>query len=151
MHEDFSHRLVVVADAARARIFRFHANRVPLESIDELTHADSRKRNRELVTGGSGSTHASAGHGEDQTQGSMSAHEHEAERFAVELADWMRTARTRDHVDDFVLICAPKFLGRLRGHMDAATRKCVSRTVNKDLAGHDQEHIEKAIDMQVPH
>lgn len=151
MHEDFSHRLVVVADAAHARIFRFHANRVPLESIDELEHAESRMKNRELVTGGEGTTQASAGHGEDQTNGSMKAHEHEAERFAVELAGWMRTARTRDQVDDFVVVCAPRFLGRLRAHMDNATQKCISRTVNKDLVGHAVERVEKAIDMDVMH
>ena len=34
MHEDFQHRLVVVADAAQAKIFRFRANRLPLEPVE---------------------------------------------------------------------------------------------------------------------
>lgn len=151
MHEDFQYRLVVVADAAQAKIFRFRAARLPLEPIEVLSHEESRMKNQELVTGGQGGTHASAGHGEDQTSGSRQAHEHEAERFAVELADWLRAARTKQGVDDLVLISAPRFLGRLRDHLDRPTARCVSHSINKDLASHPTDAIERAMDMDVVH
>ena len=149
MHEDFQHRLVVVADAAQAKIFRFRANRLPLEPVEVLQHDESRMKNRELVTGGRGATHASAGHGEAQTDGSRQAHEHEADRFAAELADWLRDARTRQGVDDLVLVSAPRFLGRLRERMDTPTSRCVTRPINKDLVTHPTDSIERALDMDV--
>jgi len=151
MHEDFQHRLVVVADAAQAKIFRFRANRLPLEPVDELQHGASRLKNRELVTGGRGATHASHGHGVDQTEGSRQAHEHEADRFAVELAGWLRDARTRRGVDDLVLVSAPRFLGKLREHLDTPTSRCVTRSINKDLVTHPTDSIERALQMDVVH
>ena len=140
--------ITVVADSARARIYRYGGQRVPLEYLTTLRHPESRLRNQDLETGGKGATHAAKGHGLDGTAKESGAHEHEAERFAIEVADFMRDARTKAHVEAFRVVAAPRFLGMLRERMDAPTQKLIKESIDKDLSRHEQADIEKALGIE---
>jgi len=56
----------------------------------------------------------------------------EAQRFARELAELLRLARTRNEYDKLVLVAAPAFLGELRGVLDNTVAGSVRAAVAKD-------------------
>lgn len=135
---------IVVADAARARIFTHAAN--TLTEKESLVHAEGRLHEGDLVTdspgadvhtGSSGASRSSAEGGE--------ALEHENERFAKEVTQYLFDARTRNTLDELILIAAPKFLGLLRDKLDKPTQKLVTHTLSKDLTKASLEEIEKAL------
>lgn len=143
--------LLIVADAARARIFRRRGKRQALEPVTELQHPQSRLKNGELATGGQGASHPRKGTAMDATGPQQDAHAHEAEVFAAELAQYARDARTQQGEEAFELIAPPRFLGLLRDKLDEPTARCVTRSIDKDLVQHEQADIEAALGLEVRH
>ena len=118
---------VVAADASRARFFQTQSSRGPLEELQDLVHPGSRLAEHELVSDRPG-----AGRGRPQGGGvghsvghEQDAVDEERERFARDVAAALREARERGRCQRLHLLAAPRFLGSLRAHLDAATRECV--------------------------
>ena len=65
----------------------------------------------------------------------QTAHEHVATQFAHQLGLELSRARAEGLFGDLILVAEPKFLGLLRGALDAATARQVVNSVTKDLAG----------------
>ena len=63
----------------------------------------------------------------------VSLKQHEAILFAREISDRLELARARGEFDELTLVAAPAFLGLLRENLNAATRKLVVRTIDKNL------------------
>jgi protein required for attachment to host cells len=137
---------IVVADAARARIFRREKKFSPIEELDTLLHPESRLRRDELVTDRPGQVQESHGHGESANEPTSDPKEVEAETFARELAAKLSHARAEGRFDHLVLVAGPRFLGRLRQRLDGDTRERVVAEIDKELTRADSERIGKEVD-----
>ncbi|MBY6204065.1 host attachment protein [Halomonas denitrificans] len=141
-----SKQWILVAESARARLFVRAAPRGALREIEDFDHPDSRKKGHELETDRSGAVDQSHGHALSDSREKGAAQRIEAETFARQLADHLRTARGRNEFEQLVLIADPRFLGMLRDHLDDATRDCVVASIDKNLVGESVERIKDEID-----
>ncbi|WP_110689900.1 baeRF12 domain-containing protein [Salinicola endophyticus] len=121
---------VVVADAARARIFAREAR--VMREIETLTHPESQLHTGDLRTGGKGES--TSGPSRRQTGNEDTTSEKQAMFFAKEVASYLRDARTQGKADELVLIAAPQFLGQLRDKLDKPTLEMVTQSIDKDLS-----------------
>jgi protein required for attachment to host cells len=132
---------VVVADSSRARILVAESEHGPLVDERDYIHAESRLREQDLVSDGTGSESDSGGLGKHSMGHEKAAHQKEAETFAHELCDEIdKLRRTRD-LRRIYLVASPKFLGLLRSGISKQCAELVAGEVNKDLVDHSIEDI----------
>ncbi|ALM50950.1 host attachment protein [Halomonas huangheensis] len=134
---------IVVADAARARIFTRLGHK--LSEQEDLVHAEGRLHEGDLVTdnGGDSSVHSSASR---SSGGDSVATVHHEEIFAREVAGRLYRARVDNHLKKLILVAPPGFLGQLRDKLDAPTTKLVIHSLPKDLTKASNEEIAEAVD-----
>lgn len=126
---------IVVADAARARIFTWAGADKELVQAHTLTHPESELHEGDLRTGASS-------HQPDPQVSTMEKH---AEAFAKEIAEYLRLARDKDDFGRLIIAAAPQELGRLRDNLDSATAQLLDKTIDKNWAQHDRAQIEKLL------
>lgn len=137
---------IVVADAARARVFAREKAENTLHEATNLVHGESALHDGDLRTGGEGGTMSnSSGSSFRRSEPHATPQETNAERFAKEIAEHLRQGRTREAFSDLVLIAEPRFLGRLRANIDAETAKRVQFTVDKNLVESSVDRIEQEL------
>ncbi|MDX1609211.1 MAG: host attachment protein [Halofilum sp. (in: g-proteobacteria)] len=133
---------ILVADEARARLFRVERPRGPLIEEADFVNPEERLPEHELgadepgrVRGRGGRQHALGG--EDGRR------EHEAERYADDLASHLRAGREQGRYRRLYLVAAPRFLGTLRRRVDEQTLALVVDSLDKDLVRQDADGIRK--------
>lgn len=135
---------IVVADAARARIFTRDA--LTLEEQESLVHAEGRLHEGDLITDRRGAdVHESMSSSSRSSGEEGSASQHENELFAKEVAQRLYSARTDNQISKLVLVAPPKFLGLLREKIDATTQKLIIHTLSKDLTKSSLTNIQDAV------
>lgn len=103
---------IVVADAARARVFTRDA--LKLEEKDSLVHAEGRLHEGDLVTDREGDVHESSATSARSAGGESTASDHHEALFAREVADRLYRARVENTLEKLILVAPPRFLGLLR-------------------------------------
>jgi len=136
---------IVVADAARARIFTHEAG--ALREIDNLVHPESREHTGDLRTGGKGEQGGGATQSQRQTGNVEATADKHAAFFAIDLANYLKQARIQGKADGFVIAADPRFLGVLREKMDSNTRDKVIQEVDKNLSKASEKEIAEALAM----
>ena len=121
--------LIVVADAARARIFKTGEKLTDMTEIEDLVHPESRLRNRELGAG----TPVRSANQTGSLQPRTLPKDHEEQSFAKMLGKHLKVLHNQLYYEEVILIASPRFLGMLRNELDTTIDKLVSRTINKDL------------------
>ena len=124
---------VVIADAARARVFERSGPSGSLAEIVDLTHPASRSKGSELGRD-------RPGHVEVRRQGPGNAsfdphtdpQAREHDRFAREVAQVLDEAIGQGRCKRLVLVASDPFLGRVRGHLGPQTLAAVRQTVAHD-------------------
>ena len=123
---------ILVADEARARLFRAARRTGPLEEQSDFVNPVERLPEHELgadepgrVVGGGGRQHS---YGRDEGM-----REHESQRFAAELVEHLRKGREQRQYQRLYLVAAPRFLGILRKALDEQTAALVVDTLDKDI------------------
>ncbi|MCC5881391.1 MAG: host attachment protein [Halomonas sp.] len=134
---------IVVADAARARVFTRDA--LKLEEKESLVHAEGRLHEGDLVTGATGSVDESTTSARSQSRGNSVAQDHEAEIFAKQIAERVYKARVDNRMDKLIIVAPPRFLGVLRDKIDGPTSKLIIHTLDKDLSKAPLDDIQKAV------
>ncbi len=134
---------IVVADAARARIFTRDA--LTLIEQENLVHAEGRLHEGDLVTDSPGADVHEATSSAARASDEGTASQHEKEMFAKQLAQRLYTARTQNSLEKLIIVAPPKFLGLLRDKLDAPTQKLVIHTLSKDLSKASLEEIQNAV------
>lgn len=124
---------IVVADAARARVFSRHGPG-DLREIRTLVDLRNRRHPGDLRTGGEGAVRQSTGAGNRRTDDPIGAMEGEASSFAGKVAQHMRRFRMEHEADAFIVAAEPQFLGLLREQLDNTTRDMIVRSVSKDYS-----------------
>jgi protein required for attachment to host cells len=126
---------VVVAHRGGARLL-LQEDDEKTRVIETLDNPEARTHDRESAPGHEG------GRAARQTEGRDISRDHASKPFANLLADKLQRGRTDGQYDELVLIAAPRFLGVLRGALDAATTQKIRGTLDKDYAGlNDHELI----------
>ena len=132
---------VVVADSSRARILVAESGHSPLVDERDYIHPESRYREQDLVSDGSGSETDSGGFGKHSMGHEKVAHQKEAETFAHELRDEIDKLRRTSDLRRIYLVASPKFLGLLRSSISKQCTELLAGEVNKDLVDHSIEDI----------
>lgn len=140
-----SKQWIVVADAARARLFARNPADQSLSLIDTLEHNESKAHEGDLRTGGKGEIHDSGGSGQHQADPQTSTGETHADIFAKQVFERLKSGLNDDAFEELVVVADPSFLGRLRDHMDNPLQDTVRKTIDKNWAQHDQQQIEKQL------
>ncbi len=134
---------IVVADAARARIFTRDA--LKLVEQDSLVHAASRLHEGDLVTDRGADVHESTSVTSRASGGENTARTHEELIFAKEVAERLYRARVDNSMEKLILVAPPRFLGQLRDKLDGPTTKLVIHSLSKDLSKASLEEIQEAV------
>lgn len=134
---------IVVADAARARIFTRDA--LKLVELDSLLHAAGRLHEGDLVTDNGADVHESMSTMSRSSGEENSASQHEEIVFAKEVADRLYRARVDNSMKKLIMVAPPRFLGLLRDKLDGPTTKLVIHTLSKDLSKASLGDIQEAV------
>ncbi len=124
---------LIVANAARARLFEVGEEAEGLKTLVDLVHTQSRQKGIALAAD-------RPGHVEGQGHGLGNAsyvprtdvREREHDRFAREVAAILDDAIAAGRCAGFVLVASNPFLGHLKSHLGARAAKAVLRTVPSD-------------------
>lgn len=137
----------LVADAARARVLEPTPGS-GTQVLHDLEHPASRLKGSDLMAddrGRSRPRNRSAARG-----GAMDyrtpPREVEAQRFAREVAELLRLARTRNEYDELILVAAPAFLGELRGVFDDTVSRSVRAAIAKDYTQQRPDDVVRLVD-----
>lgn len=137
-------QLLVVADSGRARILRVTSARPwSFAAVADIERAASRS-GRRLEGAGPRGTGALAT-ARASAHSDADAHAGELLRFAKRLVTRLDRERQAGRMDSLLLIVEPKFLGVLREHLSAATRRRVRWEHPRDLVRADDKRIAAAL------
>lgn len=125
---------ILIADAARARVFQLQNNGKSLEAAWELEHAGSSLSSRDIASDRPGRTFDRAGDGRHAKEPPTDPARYEKERFAREVAQKLDDDRKQHNFDELIIVAPPQFLGDLRTVMSDQLEGCVREEVNKDLS-----------------
>lgn len=143
---------VVVANAARARIFERDAENNAMREIASRVHAASRLKGAELATDRPG--RARKGVASTAFEPHTLPREREQTRFAHELASELEQAALAHRLPGWALLASNPFLGELRSALGPAARRLLNISVALDLTalqGGELEHrVEEALRRQGP-
>ena len=136
---------ILVADAGRGRIFEMR-ERGHLAEIEDFVNPVERERNADLRTDGYGRFYGKGGREQGHTaEPDISPKQHEAERFADQLAEYLDKARTQHLYEKLKLVAAPSFLGLLRSKLDKEVLKLVDMQLDQDLTKASLRELEQRL------
>jgi protein required for attachment to host cells len=126
---------ILIADAARARLFRYDPAGKGLVMALDHQFVAMRPRSGDIASDRPGRRFDSRGRGRHVTEPPTDPHpraEHQLMREVAEALDRERAGGSFDHL---VVVAPPQVLGELRAAMTAELRKLVAAEVNKDYSG----------------
>lgn len=137
---------IMVANASQAKLFANHGPKKGLQLVKELLHPESREKTSNLVSDRSG---ANSGPGHGAYIQATDPKQHEAERFAQEVARELDEGRVNNAYDQLILVASAPFMGlvnnRLSGHVRSKLSKSIDKDYTrlpvKDLAGHLEQVV----------
>lgn len=133
MNQDEKTVWILVADAARARLYRANGPHGTLVELDNAVHPASRLPGRDILADRPGralDSHGQHRHGMEPT---IDPKDEEARRFAGELAGSLHHHYQAHAFTDLILVAPPRFLGMLRDALDAQIAKHVIESFDLDL------------------
>ena len=134
---------VLLADEGRARILELREEGADLQEVEELTdaaaHADNADLRRDAYgrRAGSGTNLASSN---TESAGEEKL-DHEADLFARRVAERLMQAHRQQRYSQLRIAAAPRFLGRLRKHLDAEVMQVLVDELDKDLLQLDRREL----------
>ena len=136
----------LVADGARARLFRLGPRAGEIEEFRGFSSADSSKPSRELVSDGSSrSRHVAGLPGSHSKQPRVDAHDLAERRFAESVMKKMGQAASRGDYEGLVIVADPRTLGRFRRCMPRQVATRVSRELDAEMTWMPEDRIDQKI------
>ena len=133
---------LIVANAARARVFEDAAEGKTLRTVADLVHTQSRQKGMDMA--GDRPAHVE-GQGHGTGGAAFVAHtnprEHEHDRFAREVASMLNEGIVQGRCAGLVLAASNPFLGQLKSHLNAQATKAIVRTVPSDYTTLREDEI----------
>lgn len=122
---------VVVADGAKAFIFRYCGYQAPLELVENGTLEGVNAPSHDLVTTQRGRILNSANGQRSALERPSDPHQFQKHQFASEVADFLH--QHNSEFDQLVLVASPKMLGDLRNTMPQSDKDKVTAELGKDF------------------
>jgi len=135
---------IVVANAARARIFEAEATDSAMREVIDLAHPDSRRHAGDLVSDRAGHVLSGTTGGHSIDRGER-AKQHAADVFAREICEQLERGRQDQSYRKLYLVAEPQFLGLLRQHMGKPLHDVVRAEVAKDLTTAGEKQIREQV------
>ena len=132
---------VVVANSSKARVLLAENAHSPLIENADYAHPQSRLREQDLVSDGSGSAADSGGFGKHSMGHEQATKHKQAELFAQELGAEIDKLRHKTNLRRIYLVAPPRFLGLLRTSISKQCHELLHGEVNKELVTHSLEDI----------
>lgn len=135
---------IMVANASQAKLFTNKGPNKGLELVKELEHPESREKAAELVSDRIGNYAGSGSYAQ-----ATNPKEHEAERFAQEIAQELEHGRVNNAYEKLIVVTSAHFMGLLNNRISQQVKSRISESINKDythlpmreLAGHLEGHV----------
>ncbi len=124
---------VVIADGARARIYRNDGPGRGLDAVPDRSMTGDRRRERDIMADKPGRSFDSHGQGRHSMEPTTDPRDVLERQFLGELADMLQSAANAGEYDRLVLAAAPRALGELRDRMPRAVADRISAEISKDL------------------
>lgn len=134
---------VVVANAARARIFERDDENQALREIADRVHAPSRQKASELETDRPGK--ARKGDASTAFAPHTDPREREHQRFAHEVAQLLEEAALAQRMPGLVLLASNPFLGELKAELGDAARRLLKHSAPIDLTTYQHAELEARV------
>ncbi|NWG87813.1 MAG: host attachment protein [Hydrogenophilaceae bacterium] len=139
---------ILVANASQAKLYANRGPKKGLELLKELDHPESREKGSNLVSDRPGHIQGH-GNGHGSYVPPTDPKEHEADRFALELAREMEEGRTSNAYDRLIIAASSPFLGMLNGRLSNQVKGKLAESIEKDytrmpvkeLTGYLESHI----------
>ncbi len=142
---------VMVASAARARLFAAARKDAPLQEISVLVNPDDRLHQQEFKTDKPGRAVDSHGGQRHAMQTPVDPREQSAIRFAKRVLEPLEAGLNEDRFEALYLVASPHFLGLVREHMSGRLSRVVKGELAKDLTGKDATAIQEYVaDLLMP-
>jgi protein required for attachment to host cells len=132
---------ILVADGSRARLFSASKRGEPWQLLEQFEHLETRERTADISPVERGTQKQSFGQGRPAMEPKNSPREVEQMHFARKLADKVGDGLKHNSYAGLVLAAPPRFLGLLKGMLDAQAAKSVIATVDKDYTLADQREV----------
>lgn len=127
---------ILCANASRARLFEVVPHSEAPREVADFANPAGRAHERDLRSDAAGRFH---GRGERNHGHAAfpyeSMGEHETERFAESLREYLDRARSEHRFAQLWVVAAPAFLGRLRRNFGKELRELTELQVDKDFSG----------------
>ncbi|MFA5083177.1 MAG: host attachment protein [Hydrogenophilaceae bacterium] len=135
---------IMVANASHAKLFTNKGPNKGLELVKELEHPESREKAAGLVSDRIGNYAGSGSYAQP-----TNPKEHEAERFAQEIAHELEQGRVNNAYEKLIMVTSAHFMGLLNGRITTQVKNKISSSINKDytqlpvkeLSGHLAAHV----------
>jgi protein required for attachment to host cells len=144
---------IVIADAARARIFSTSGWRKPLHLEQAMENPWGRAKPQEIVTDDPGRHSNGMKSAQRSTWAPANAPDVvEEQRFAHRLGELLQTALARRQYASLAMLAPPQFLGFLREAVGPQVRKHLARSIPKDLTVVNERDLPTRLDeVFLPH
>lgn len=126
---------ILVADAAKARLFELPRKGARLTEIACYTNPDGRSPGQHPAHGRLPRTQESNNAARHAIEPKTTLRDKHARQFADTLGDVVQRGRLEGRYDKLVLMAPPRFLGALHATLDEQTLKHVVGEVGNDLLG----------------
>lgn len=136
---------VIVASAARARIFETAGRRMPLRELSDLINPEDRLHPRDLKSDKPGRAFDTLGGQRHAMQTPVEPKEQTAIRFAKQVVETLESGINEGRFDTLCLVAPPHFLGLVREHMSDALSRAIAGDVVKDLTKEEIASIEEHV------
>ncbi|MBK6470089.1 MAG: host attachment protein [Betaproteobacteria bacterium] len=134
---------VVVANAARARIFQRDDENQALREIADHVHTPSRQKATELTDDRPG--RALKGNASTAFAPHTDPREREHKRFAHEVAQTLEEAALANRIPGLVLLASNPFLGELKAELGDAARRLLKHSTPIDLTMFQHAELEQRV------
>ena len=145
---------VLVADAARARLFQVERPQQTLSAALGRELIGSNLPSREIASDRPGRTFDRGGEGRHAKEPSTDPARHAQEEFARDVVRLLDEKRESRSFERLIVVAPPQFLGDLRAAMPQQLQAAVAAEVAKDLSKlpmHElQDHLREVLDAQRP-
>lgn len=130
---------LLVGNGTAARVFCAKGQQ-DFRELHVLTNPSNRLHERDLQSDAYGRT-MSSGTDQSESYGEPGIREHERDRFAGEVAEFLGKACNEAEYDGLYLVCSPTFLGALRKHLPQSVVGVVKEEIPKNLVTHSVADI----------
>ena len=124
---------ILVADAARARVFEATGRSEPWQEVACFANPDGRAPGRHATTERAPRVNESMGGARHAIEPHTTLRDKSTERFAHMLGEALERGRNDQRYERLVLVAPPRFLGHLREVISGPVRALVGASLDHDL------------------